>query len=236
MKNIIICGDIHGDWGPLNTLINKKKPDIVLQCGDWGWWPHYHNKFGLVSKTVRFNQYGVKNKQNDKLTEIYWCPGNHENWDDLDKYKNLTELQEGVFYCPFGTVMNIDGYNVLFVGGAESTDKQYRIEGISWWRQETISQKDIDKLPKNVNIDIVVSHTIPTRFFKYANFNHHKYGRITDPSCAALDIVFDKYKPKYWFSGHFHIYLKTYVDGCKWISLATCSYETGQWWMDFKKV
>ena len=40
MKTLIV-GDIHGDWGKLNALMQKKQPDIVLQCGDFGWWPQW---------------------------------------------------------------------------------------------------------------------------------------------------------------------------------------------------
>lgn len=41
MTNILVYGDLHGDWGALNRLISKKHPDIVLQCGDFGWFPRF---------------------------------------------------------------------------------------------------------------------------------------------------------------------------------------------------
>lgn len=36
---VMACGDTHGNWGKLNQLIANKKPDIILQTGDFGWWP-----------------------------------------------------------------------------------------------------------------------------------------------------------------------------------------------------
>ena len=47
-KNIIVCGDTHGYWRYLNALINKKKPELILQCGDWGFFPNIED-FGVTS-------------------------------------------------------------------------------------------------------------------------------------------------------------------------------------------
>lgn len=34
-EEILIVGDLHGNWGSFNNLLNDKKPSIVLQCGDY---------------------------------------------------------------------------------------------------------------------------------------------------------------------------------------------------------
>jgi len=170
VNNVLVVGDIHGSWGYLNKLINRKQPDIVLQVGDFGWWPHFHNKRGLLPKRELFKQFGIKNKlSNGKYCQVYWIPGNHENTNDLrctTKDYEPVEIQDGVTYCPFGTVLNINDQNILCCGGAESTDKHHRIEGVSWWKSEIISQEDMDHLPSTkYKIDIVLSHTIPRSFF-----------------------------------------------------------------------
>lgn len=75
-KSIIVCGDIHGYWRYLNILINKKRPKLVLQTGDWGWWPKIQSK-PFVKNGVRysgFNSFGVKAGK----TKIIFAPGNHE--------------------------------------------------------------------------------------------------------------------------------------------------------------
>lgn len=38
MEKILIVGDIHGDWGKMNALMQQKQPDIAIQCGDFGHW------------------------------------------------------------------------------------------------------------------------------------------------------------------------------------------------------
>ena len=38
---ILIVGDVHGEWGKLSKLINRHRPDMVLSCGDFGYWPKW---------------------------------------------------------------------------------------------------------------------------------------------------------------------------------------------------
>ena len=78
---IIVAGDFHGNFGPVNEMISKKNPSIILQCGDFGWWPRANGKdIGSIRRKI-WNQYSLKNKE----TKIYWCPGNHEDWEELNK-------------------------------------------------------------------------------------------------------------------------------------------------------
>ena len=224
---VIVAGDIHANWGGFNRFINKQKPDIIIQCGDFGWWPHYHRK---NFDGARFNQFGIKNIHNNgNVTKIYWIAGNHENWDDLNcitDYEPL-EIQDGITYCPFGTVLELNGMNILCCGGAESTDKEWRIEGVSWWKDELISQKDMDNLP-DCKIDILISHTIPRYFMNYVpKFNY----RHRDPSTLALQMILERYRPKYWYSGHMHHFIKKTIDDCNWTSLSMLGGE-GRWWVD----
>ena len=224
---VFVCGDLHGDFPELNQIVSRRHPDIILQCGDFGWWPHYHNTTKFGGRKV-FNQFGIKNKD----TKVLWIGGNHENWDDLKCITDYTpyEIQDGVTYCPFGTVIEVNGYSILMVGGAESTDKEHRIEGDSWWKNEIISQEDMDNLP-DCKIDIVISHTAPRNWIENSVFK--KYGRSTDPSSFALQLIFEKYRPNKWFNGHFHKYLKCEIDGCEWTSL-DCTRNVGKWWVELK--
>lgn len=214
MSRIMFIGDIHGNWGKLNAIISKKKPDIVIQCGDWGWFPHLHNKSGMYyDSKKKWDQYGTKAQG----AKIYWCRGNHDNVDDLKQYTEISELEPNIFYCPFGTVLKLPtNESVLFCSGAKSIDSHLRTIGVDWWSDEQISYRDINNLP-DVKIDIVVSHTIPNDFVPYLGV---KLYQVKDCSMDALDYVFQKYTPKYWYSGHFHLFQYKVVNGCKWFSLA----------------
>lgn len=213
-------GDIHGEWGKMNTLINKKKPTIVFQCGDLGYFPKWQGKFYTDSMG---NRRQFKSEPNVGSTKVYWCGGNHEDWDSLDALEN-NEIWPNVFYMKRNSVLTLnDGRNVLFIGGALSIDKAWRTPGDSWFAQETISQKDIFELP-DVQVDIVISHTAPQSFpcvDEKVEFEH-------DCSRDALDYVLQKYHPKLWYFGHFHARQSGIYEGCKWHMLDD---TTGsKWW------
>ena len=74
-QKILVVGDTHGEWGRLNQLINTKCPDLILQCGDFGWWPKME-----VTRPVLYGQQKVwhLNGIKPKKTRVYWCDGNHE--------------------------------------------------------------------------------------------------------------------------------------------------------------
>lgn len=210
---IMVIGDVHGRFGDLNTFINKRQPDILLACGDFGYWPKQFNKKYLdnVGKTRTWKA-DIKNPN----THIYWCDGNHEDhWELRDR--TTDELWPNVFYQPRGTVRMLpDGRNVLFLGGAACIDKQYRTYGYDWFPEEMITQRDIYQLP-DVKVDIVVTHTAPNEFvFKDKRFTERTF---RDTCRDALTFVLNKYKPKRWLFGHFHTYQTGVYNDCHWTAL-----------------
>ena len=212
-KDIIIIGDTHGYFHFLNVLINRRLPKIVFQCGDFGFWP-------------KFPSIKVKNGK----TDVFLCDGNHEDHESLLKLEN-NEIFPNVFYMKRGSYLTLeDGRNVLFMGGALSVDKDYRTPGLDWFPEETISQKDIENLP-DINIDIIISHTAPQEF-EIKNMEvigYMKDKKINDPSRIALSYVYEKYKPKLWYFGHFHRFNTGVYENCKWTCLPDCRH--GDCWM-----
>jgi len=223
MKKIMIVGDIHAEFGWLNILINKKQPDIIIACGDFGYWPKY-NKTG---KLLGFDTDDIKPQK----TKIYWCDGNHEHHDLLDNLvkdkAEPIEIKENVFFCPRGTILDINGENFLFMGGADSIDKHFRKQGIDWFPQEVIKQNDVYKIPSNVKIDVVISHTCPTMLLhEMVKYNPAKW---KDCSNDALQYVYDEYKPKKWFFGHWHVNKKIIINGTIEFQCLNMSYSNGSW-------
>ena len=200
----MILGDTHGDWSRLNNLINTEQPTYIIQCGDFGYWPHFPS-FDL-------------NKIKTQDTKIFWCDGNHEDFSSLGKLSNNQEPKElikNIFYMPRGSVLSIDSLRFLFIGGAESIDKHQRTMGYDWFPEELITQKDIYELPM-IDIDIVISHTCPAMF---GDIVSNVYNKRTDPSRLALDTVLDMYNPKQWYFGHWHTYTKSNYKNCNWTCL-----------------
>jgi hypothetical protein len=216
---VIISGDIHGMYGYLNDLVKQETPDLIIVCGDMG--------------------YGFPNDKIDKIvamnTKIVFCDGNHDNHWKLRELKSLA-VAENVFYQPRGSTMRLpDGRNILFMGGANSIDRDRRTVGVSWWPEEVISQSDFRNLPDE-DIDIFITHTCSNEIYdKYIQF--HLGGRYTprkdkDPSYHALSTLWEMYGPTQWFFGHFHINLSGKLSGTRWQALACPIFGSGAWWME----
>jgi len=235
MKRTIITGDIHGYWGHLNALINRKKPDKLIICGDFGFWPHFHQSKNFHRPGMPWDQYGVKNPD----TDIYWIDGNHENHEVIaamveehgrDKPILMEDFKNGnVYYMPRCSTMKVEGHNCLFIGGALSIDKDSRVEGVSWWRNEVLSYSDYRNLPDEA-VDVVFSHTIPSCVTnKLPDMSQYLSAKFDDPSCKILEEVFYKYKPKQWFFGHFHKQYQFDFENCSFTGL-DMAHGYGRWW------
>ena len=121
------------------------------------------------------------------------------------------------------------------MGGALSTDKAYRKYRYDWYPEETITHADVLNLP-DVHVDIIVSHTSPghfkTELYEHSEdwrqSNSYWLEKFKDPSCLALDAVWEKYRPKLWFFGHYHLAKYGKYRDCRWFALNKES-NTG-WW------
>ena len=143
-KSIIIAGDIHGQWRTLNQLIARKRPSIVLQVGDFGWWPKWHKTTFISSGIWRINpMHGIKYQapwnQYGLRAGDYFCACNHEDWEDLNTRGSSddpvpVEVHKNVFYMPrCSTLVLPDGRKILFMGGALSTDKDFLKPRLDWF-------------------------------------------------------------------------------------------------------
>lgn len=239
-SRVYVLGDIHADFGALSQFINKKKPDIILQCGDFGWWPHRH-KTEKITRNRRFDQYSVK----PGGTRLYWCDGNHENHDDLQERMKASPGQPleipvpGCFYMPRGSVLTLpNGRAVLFFGGAMSTDKEGRVEGDSWWAKEVPTIEDLEHARAQVaahggRVDIVISHTGPTQFLQQLPKNKIDQARLEDPTVALLDSVLQEFQPRKWYFGHFHLHARGLDHGCEWQALSGEGLG-GKWFVELR--
>lgn len=227
----IICGDIHGDFQVINALIRDESPDVILQVGDFGFWPNLQDHGWPPDPPLL----------NGKV-KIHFCDGNHEDHESLSTLAEAgqTEVLPNVHYQPRGSVFTLpDGRNVLFFGGAASGDAWRRTEGRDWFQEEVPSLSDLDKIPDDIEIDIVISHTAPSAFklresppAGYAPIpwmeKHHEETR------SLLDILLNKYRPKCWYFGHFHIHQEGFFMQTKtrWTALAMPVEDGEKWWVE----
>jgi Icc-related predicted phosphoesterase len=210
---VLLVGDLHNEFYALNTIINKKHPDIVICCGDFGYWPRWKDS----QKISDIKPQGAK---------IYWIDGNHDDhWSIRDR--KTDELEKDIIYMPRGSTMKLeDGKNILFMGGAWSIDEDQRTEGWDWFREETISYADMQDLPKE-DIDIFITHTCPEEIIDdLIKYYPEKRG---EPSNIALSELWKMYKPELWIFAHWHHYKEGVMMGTKWYALDYPNH--GRWWM-----
>lgn len=223
MTKIVFLGDVHGCFDVLNRVITNENPDIIIQAGDFGIWPGLYSKVKTKNKNIpiyfckgnhedhdvldTYEQFKVSNlKTGKRVLNTYLSDVRGLSEKEIRKKINIKFINsDNIFFCNTGSVLNIDDINILFIGGAESIDKDLRVIGRSWWPQELLRQSEcdyiLDYIEKN-KIDIIVSHTCPKSIlYKMVDIDNKKY---KDPTCVFLDMVYQKTSPKFWFFGHFH--------------------------------
>ncbi len=217
-SKIIICGDTHANFFALNKIIKEQNPSEVIVCGDFGVWRNHKGKFYHNSIVPRD-------------TKVYFCDGNHEDFRVLDKLvqehgrSQPIEISKNVFYCPRGCVHTLsDGTVTMFMGGAYSVDRMFRIRNKSYFDSEVIMDRDMENLP-NKRVDMVISHTCPSfcKSMMVYPEDFYLYPQV-DESCNHLSKVYDKYKPKFWYYGHWHFYDKFKFEETEFTLLDSLSY------------
>ena len=134
----------------------------------------------------------------------------HENFNllnDLPEDENgMGYISEHIRHLKRGRHYNIQGKNILTIGGADSIDKYRRIEGISWWKEEQITDDDISRVDNNIYYDYVLSHCCPLSVF-----NENKIYLCT------LSNIVDDSNPDFRISENKLEQVKNFIDFDKWI-------------------
>lgn len=169
-----------------------------------------HGKFSEYKKllgeepSIQVGDMGFDYTELDCLSSHHkFIKGNHDNY-NLHSSHDLGDY--GVWQ------------NVFFIRGANSIDKNMRIDGISWWADEELSYqelKDCISMYETVKPDIVVSHDCP-------HTTANQVFGITESSRTrqALDIMWGIHQPKIWCFGHHHRSINTVIGHTRFICLA----------------
>ena len=221
MNRIVLTGDTHGilETGKIlkNQESNNKlgQDDYLIICGDCGvLWDEETKKESIK----HFASFG---------TNILFVDGNHENFDMLNSYPieiwnggKVHKLADNVIHLMRGQVFEIFGKKFLTLGGADSSDKEYRQEHISWWGDERITTDDINEAQKNLakvdhKVNYVITHTPSTKTLNSfidiltqcgEDIPYYLKNKVVaTPSSDMLDFINNKVKYRQWFCGHLHV-------------------------------
>jgi predicted phosphodiesterase len=204
---IYITGDTHIpiDIKKLNTSNfaeqhNMTKNDYVIICGD----------FGGVWNNSNEELYWRKWLQEKNFTTLF-VDGNHENFDMLNQFPvsqwnggNVHYINDSIIHLMRGQVFTIDDFKFFTMGGAESIDKAYRVEGKSWWKEELPTNDQFEEALDNLDIhnwsvDYVITHTASMRIME-----HMQYIKENNPLYGFLNRLEEDLQYKHWYFGHFH--------------------------------
>ena len=121
--------------------------------------------------------------------------------------------------------MELEGKTFLCIGGADSYDEEWRAEYEKihgekiWWKEETISDSDLDNAIANLEVrdfkvNYILTHCTPTTFILKAELYQNP---ILSESEKKLDKILEIVDFDEWFCGHVHTD-KTIVTGGKKIT------------------
>ena len=206
---IYITGDTHGtiDWEKINTTRFPEQRDLTREdhliiLGD----------FGGVWDGGEQDRYIIKTYEKRNFTTLF-VDGNHENHDLLDAYPvkawnggKVHFISDHVIHLMRGQVYEIDGVRIFAMGGAESTDKAYRREGVSWWAREMPSNEEYEEAVRNLekygfDVDIVLTHCAPEGYLGkvVCNRAENRLTKFLDALITEYGLTF-----KHWYFGHYH--------------------------------
>lgn len=161
-KKVLIAGDTHGNSQELEELFQDAQIEgatAIIQCGDFGYgWRFRDNlcTFSVLASKLS-SKYNI---------DLYFLDGNHENFDALYELPispetGLRPIMAGVTHLPRGSTLKLGNKTFRAFGGANSTDRENRVEGLSWWEQETITDDDVNKAIEAGVADVFLSHDCP---------------------------------------------------------------------------
>ena len=230
---IYITGDCHGDFERFNASIfpeqhEMTKADYVIICGDFGgvWNKDEESKMETMvldwldckSFTTLF-----VDGNHENFDRLYEYPV--EEWNG----GKIHRIRPSVIHLMRGQVYELEGKKNFTFGGASSHDidggileldapdyrkkkkeldkgwKPYRINHLSWWKEELPSEKEMDEGRKNLQrydnkVDFIITHCASSSTTALISHGIYKSDLLT----SYLEEIRRSVKFKKWFFGHYH--------------------------------
>ena len=230
---IYITGDCHGNFERFNASIfpeqnEMTKADCIIICGDFGgvWNKDEESKMETMvldwldckSFTTLFVD---GNHENFDRLNTYPV----EEWNG----GKIHRIRPSVIHLMRGQVYELEGKKIFTFGGASSHDidggileldapdyrkkkkeldkgwNPYRINHLSWWKEELPSEKEMDEGRKNLQrydnkVDFIITHCASSSTTALISHGIYKSDLLT----SYLEEIRRSVKFKKWFFGHYH--------------------------------
>lgn len=216
-QRILLVGDLHMNTLAAHQVIDHAQAlaaDLILQLGDFGFWPH------ATAGQRYLNE--VESKLSTFGIDLWFIPGNHEDWTSLAERPigddGLRIITEHTREIPVGHRWTWGSTRWIGIGGAPSVDKHLRTEGVDWFPEEEVTERQVAAIVAAGPADIVVAHDAPMG----TDFLGRRYQQHLDPwernswwpVSAQLRAdahqervrrVLDGVEATRWFHGHHHV-------------------------------
>lgn len=204
--------------------------DFVLVCGDFGIWNdskterYWLDWLGKKNFTIYF-----VDGNHENFDRLYG-----DEFEVVDFHGGKAhKIRDNIYHLMRGYVFELCQKKIFAFGGASShdiqdgildrndfetdeefsytvkrwnkQDKMYRINHISWWKEEMPSMAEMDfglKILERFDneVDFVVTHCCPQDVVNTFSGGMYEADRLTE----YFDLVADKIKFRKWFFGHYH--------------------------------
>lgn len=187
-SHFVALGDTHGDFAQI-LKISRRYPDTPIRhLGDVGLGFPYQKKV----KGIWISD--PKRKDPESFPDnVLFCRGNHDSPSVCRSHPN--------YLGDYG-IDPLTG--IFFVSGGESTDRDSRIEGRDWWRDEELHYTELHRavgLYEEKRPRIVISHECPSSIIPLIRSHH----RMTSRTSQCLQAMLDIHRPDLWVFGHHHV-------------------------------
>lgn len=225
-EHLLFCGDIHGDINVIPNFLKKNelKNCAVFQVGDFGIGfqnDHDENR----------RMFYLSDRMENSNSDLFVIRGNHDN----PKYFDGEHNYDNLFFIEDYSVIEINGKNILGVGGAISIDRTNRsgywnkYKTHNYWKDE-IFVLDEEKLKKIKDIDIVITHTSPNFCVPLTKIGLKSWllkDKELDNDTTMerhfltimYNILIENNKIQEWYYGHFHLSNIQYYEDIKFLAL-----------------
>lgn len=211
---VFVTGDTHGTIDIDKVIEFSKRPDltsddVLIICGD----------FGLVWSESQSEMEWRRWYSERPFTTLF-IAGNHENYNLLNKLPHynwngitVRYVCNKVYHLMNG-IYTINNKKILAIGGAESHDKEWRVETVDWWEQELPSATQLGNLKNAINssdkkFDAIITHCAPDWAQDLFGYTDYPQNRLTH----FLDDVSNEVQYRNWYCGHYHNDIGAIIDG-----------------------
>ncbi|WP_431694248.1 metallophosphoesterase [Microbacterium maritypicum] len=207
-QRVAVCGDWHGNLGWARTIARvlpylASDVTTMLHLGDWGMSPAEIDE--VFAET--------------DIDRILVTVGNHEPFDQVSPLLNqnpghAVRVSKLTWILPRPARLAIGGRRALSLGGAASVDRQSRIEGLTWWPDEAITDDHVAAAIAGGPADLMLTHEGPSGtpvrpVREILRTNPHRFPKVALEASAAsrarIAEVWDAVRPELLAHGHMHV-------------------------------